>query len=109
MKKFLFDTYKSVADKITPVLKDNDFKETGMLTPKQFVIAGDYLTSKYKTWSWARVSKFKAVSYLPLNKQMLEMKGISINDGQILNPLALIIFVFGVNSKLKPKSKIMSF
>ena len=82
MKKYLFDTYKSMADKITPVLKSNNFEETGMLTPEEFVMAGDYLTDKYQTWSWARVSKLKAVSYLPANKQMLEMKNVFIQNNE---------------------------
>ena len=52
MKKYLFDAYKNVADKILPVLKSNNFEETGMISPEEFVLAGDYLTYKYPTWKW---------------------------------------------------------
>ena len=51
-----------------------------MLTPDEFVKAGDYLIMHYPLWSWARISKKRIVNYLPPNKQMLEMKNVTCNN-----------------------------
>ena len=75
----LFSTYKNLVDKVYPVMTNNNFKKTGMLTPNEFVEAGDYLVKKYKNWKWHNISKSKQLSYLPKNKQMLLMTFININ------------------------------
>jgi len=41
-----------VAESLTPVLKQSKFRETGVLTPEEFVIAGDHLVLTCPTWSW---------------------------------------------------------
>ena len=42
-----------VAEYLTPVLtNESQFKERGVLTPEQFVQAGDQLTFKCPTWQW---------------------------------------------------------
>lgn len=71
----LFNTYKNIADKILPVLSDNDFTKTGMLTPSEFVSAGDYLVKKFHKWQWATKTS-QSFSYLPKDKQFLILKDI---------------------------------
>ncbi|CAM9524945.1 unnamed protein product, partial [Heterosigma akashiwo] len=37
---------------ITPVLKNSAFTERGVITPEEFVEAGDNLIYKCPNWSW---------------------------------------------------------
>ena len=69
-----FNTYKKLADKIIPVMTNNNFVKTGMLTPDEFVEAGDYLVKNFTNWKWSKISKNKSLSFLPPDKQMLKMR-----------------------------------
>lgn len=42
--------FRSVATPFIGVLKDSKFLENGVLTPEEFVMAGDQLTHKCPTW-----------------------------------------------------------
>ena len=69
--------FHSVRESVTPLLKESKFKETGVLTPEEFVLAGDYLTSKFPTWSWAMGDSSKIKAYLPADKQYLITRNVS--------------------------------
>lgn len=67
----------NIADSFTPVLKESKFRETGFITPEEFVSAGDFLTGHCPTWQWANVSNPKACKdYLPSDKQFLITKNV---------------------------------
>lgn len=53
--------------------QESKFKETGVLTPEEFVAAGDHLVSHFGTWSWSPGGK-GPVDYLPADKQFLVTK-----------------------------------
>jgi ubiquitin-like-conjugating enzyme ATG3 len=57
----------------TPTLKESAFLERGVLTPEEFVKAGDELVYKCPTWSWESGDSKKIKNYLPADKQVRVM------------------------------------
>lgn len=81
----LYSTVNSLRDKYTPLSHTSTFRQTGQITPEEFVAAGDYLVFKFPTWSWADADPAsKRVSYLPPGKQFLVTRNVPchrrIND-----------------------------
>ena len=64
-----FNTAKSIglgiAESVTPVLKESKFRDTGVITPEEFVLAGDHLILHCPTWSWSPGEASKRKPYLP--------------------------------------------
>eukprot|EP00501_MAST-03F_sp_TOSAG23-6_P000255 GSMAST32.ASY1.ANO1.261.1 assembled CDS len=67
--------YHGVRDRCTSVLTESRVLE-GVLTPAEFVEAGDQLVFKCPTWSWAAGDPSKAKDYLPKEKQYLITKNV---------------------------------
>ncbi|KAJ3056279.1 E2-like enzyme [Rhizophlyctis rosea] len=72
----LHATFHSAREYLNPVLKNSKFKETGVLTPEEFVAAGDFLVYKCPTWSWAAGEPSKRRDYLPADKQYLVTRNV---------------------------------
>ncbi|GAA6058254.1 hypothetical protein JCM3770_006081 [Rhodotorula araucariae] len=66
----------AVRDYLSPVLRDSKFKETGRLTPDEFVAAGDFLVYKFPTWQWEAGEPSKAREFLPKDKQYLVSRNV---------------------------------
>lgn len=66
------DKYRNIASNFMGVLQNSKFKEEGVLTPEEFVLAGDFLTSKCPTWKWCSSKNESNIKdYLPKEKQYL--------------------------------------
>lgn len=56
---------------VTPLigtLKESKFLEKGVLTPEEFVVAGDNLTHKCSTWKWSGCDQSKMDKRFPDQK-----------------------------------------
>lgn len=61
----------NLGDKLLPTLKGSGF-QNGMLTPEEFVAAGDNLVALYGSWKWCGAMKSDGrKSFLPDDKQYL--------------------------------------
>lgn len=61
----------------TPTLKESAFLVRGVLTPEEFVKAGDELVYKCPTWSWESGDRKKIKNYLPADKQVSGLQSVS--------------------------------
>ncbi|KAJ3333514.1 E2-like enzyme [Blyttiomyces sp. JEL0837] len=71
-----YGLHNSVREYLAPVLKNSKFQETGVLTPEEFVLAGDFLVYKCPTWSWASGVESKRRDFLPPDKQYLITRNV---------------------------------
>ncbi|KAL9655087.1 hypothetical protein ABK040_008868 [Willaertia magna] len=71
-----FSLFKNFAEYFIDVPKESHFYERGVLTPEEFVKAGDLLVSKCPTWSWSSGEESKRKDYLPSDKQFLITRNV---------------------------------
>eukprot|EP00246_Nothoceros_aenigmaticus_P003851 TRINITY_DN15064_c0_g1_i1.p1 TRINITY_DN15064_c0_g1~~TRINITY_DN15064_c0_g1_i1.p1 ORF type:complete len:316 (+),score=48.66 TRINITY_DN15064_c0_g1_i1:66-1013(+) len=72
----LHDAFKGAVERITAPRSVSAFKEKGVLTPDEFVQAGDNLVAKCPTWAWESGDLSKRRSYLPGDKQFLITRNV---------------------------------
>lgn len=68
--------FKDVAEYFVPVLTQSSFYEKGVITPDEFVRAGDQLVFKCRTWEWGSGDASLQKSYLPAKKQYLITRNV---------------------------------
>ena len=77
LKQILHGAYKSAAESILPPLQKSAFEEKGVLTPNEFILAGDFLIRSCPSWQWNSAGDpRKSKSYLPPNKQYLITRNV---------------------------------
>lgn len=54
-----------------PTRKSSAFLDKGVLTPEEFIAAGDELTFKCPTWSWEAGDPDKSRSFLPKGRPLM--------------------------------------
>ena len=73
----LHSALDTLRDRYAFISHTSTFRNTGQITPEEFLLAGDYLVYKFPTWSWADASTpAKRVNYLPAGKQFLITRGV---------------------------------
>ncbi|RHZ43706.1 hypothetical protein Glove_880g15 [Diversispora epigaea] len=65
-----------IREYLSPVLKNSKFKETGCITPEEFIAAGDFLVYKCPTWNWESGEVSKRRDYLLVDKQFLITRNV---------------------------------
>mmetsp|Transcript_35911 Transcript_35911/g.49840 ORF Transcript_35911/g.49840 Transcript_35911/m.49840 type:complete len:310 (-) Transcript_35911:265-1194(-) len=76
MRGMIHGLYKGAAEMVMPVRLTSAFKEKGVLTPEEFVLAGDTLVSTCPTWAWQAGEVSKLKPYLPHDKQYLITRNV---------------------------------
>lgn len=83
--------FKAAREYLTPVLTESQFHERGMLTPEEFVRAGDHLVRTCPSWQWESGDNANIRPYLPADKQFLITKGVpsyrrvsALNDSKLV-------------------------
>lgn len=76
VKNSMLSNMHAVAETLTPVLTVSKFHESGVLTPAEFIEAGDLLVAKCPSWSWSGGDENKRRDHLPADKQFLITKGV---------------------------------
>ncbi|OWM75706.1 autophagy-related protein 3 [Punica granatum] len=72
----LHEAFKGTVERITSPRTVSAFKEKGVLSVNEFIIAGDNLVSKCPTWSWESGEPSKRKPYLPAEKQFLITRNV---------------------------------
>ena len=97
--------FRNTREWITPVLQESAFTERGVLTPEEFVRAGDQLILKCPTWSWQVGEKNKIRPYLPADKQFLLIRGcpshqrVTTMNAATVQDYSVVSDLSGVNDK----------
>lgn len=76
IKQTIHSTYVKTVEKVTPALSTSKYMDEGVLTPEEFVQAGDLLHYKCPTWTWEAGDPTRAASYLPKDKQFLLTRNV---------------------------------
>ncbi|CAI5525071.1 unnamed protein product [Closterium sp. Naga37s-1] len=72
----IHEAYKSTAEMLLSARSATAFAEKGVLTPDEFVAAGDNLVAKCPTWSWEGADPSRRRSFLPADKQYLITRNV---------------------------------
>mmetsp|Transcript_28620 Transcript_28620/g.48046 ORF Transcript_28620/g.48046 Transcript_28620/m.48046 type:complete len:340 (+) Transcript_28620:93-1112(+) len=68
--------FRSTREYLTPVMTETAFYDRGMLTPEEFIKAGDQLVRTCPSWKWESGEEGKLRPYLPKDKQFLCTRGV---------------------------------
>ncbi|XP_011027965.1 PREDICTED: autophagy-related protein 3-like [Populus euphratica] len=72
----IHEAFKGTVERITGPRTVSAFKEKGVLSVSEFILAGDNLVCKCPTWSWESGEPSKRKPYLPAEKQFLITRNV---------------------------------
>lgn len=72
----VFQVFKGIVEPFVPLLKESQFLEQGLLTPDEFVRAGDELVARCGTWQWSSGDGKHKHIFLPKEKQFLTTRNV---------------------------------
>ncbi|KAH7659388.1 ubiquitin-like-conjugating enzyme ATG3 protein [Dioscorea alata] len=76
LRQKIHEAFKGTMERMTGPRMVSAFKEKGVLSVSEFVMAGDNLVSKCPTWSWEAGEPSKRKSFLPADKQYLITRNV---------------------------------
>ena len=80
LKHKVHTAYKSAAESVMTTRTRSAFLEKGVVTPEEFVLAGDFLVAQCPTWSWQGGDPASAKPYLPSEKQFLVTRNVPCRE-----------------------------
>eukprot|EP00798_Chlamydomonas_sp_ICE-L_P017654 gene17654-24000_t len=75
IRNLVHSAFKHAAEQVLPPLTKSKFEEKRVLTPDEFVAAGDFLVRACPTWAWDAGDPKKGRPFLPADKQCLVTRG----------------------------------
>lgn len=68
--------FRDTREWLAPVPTESAFLQRGVITPEEFIRAGDHLVSCCPSWSWSEGESEKVKEFLPKRKQFLVTRGV---------------------------------
>ena len=70
VKHSVHTVFKGAAESVMTTRTTSAFVEKGVVTPEEFVVAGDFLVQQCPTWAWQAGDPKRAKPFLPEDKQL---------------------------------------
>jgi len=80
LKHSVHNVFKAGAESVMRTRVTSAFVEKGVVTPEEFVLAGDFLVAQCPTWAWQSGDAKCQKPYLPPTKQFLVTKNVPCRE-----------------------------
>ena len=80
VKHSVHTVFKGAAESVMTTRTTSAFVEKGVVTPEEFVVAGDFLVQQCPTWAWQAGDPKRAKPFLPEDKQFLVTRNVPCRE-----------------------------
>ena len=80
VKHSVHTVFKGAAESVMTTRTTSAFAEKGVVTPEEFVVAGDFLVQQCPTWAWQAGDPKHAKPFLPKDKQFLVTRNVPCRE-----------------------------
>ena len=80
VKHSVHTVFKGAAESVMTTRTTSAFMEKGVVTPEEFVVAGDFLVQQCPTWAWQAGDPKHAKPFLPKDKQFLVTRNVPCRE-----------------------------